>query len=158
MGIRNSFGQQAVGLFATCAVVLGGIVSCVSIVFASTTDPTPALLICGGCCGGFIVLAWLLRDKRKGEQGLLLYAITYLQRGQPRMVKYRMKRSANNPPPVPPSGPPTVEQIRDLTGGVGTWVPSGPGTGGRKGGGKNRPPRPGNSESSGPGSSPKKRR
>lgn len=128
MAVRNSSGQKAVGMFATTVVVFGGLLSCTAIGLSSS-DPAPALWICGGCFGGMLLLMWLLRDKPNGESGLLLYAISWLQRGRHRVVRYELKRSPNNPPAIPPQGPPTAEQVRDLTQGGTTWVPSGPGKG-----------------------------
>lgn len=123
MSGRKYGAGKAVALLATCAVVAAGAVTCTFIGVAATADASRALTITGACFGGIVFLLWLLRDRQPGNTVAERWA--WLTRERPRKVEYRLsaRRPTASPPPIPLS-PPTAESVREITGGLHTWVPS----------------------------------
>jgi len=121
---KHDSGNRAVAWLATCCVVLGGAVSCTAI--AAAADPEhleTSLVPVGGVVVGMIVLLWLLRDRPRESR--LWTNWNWLLASKKRRVAYRLKprvpsRERMSQPPAPPS----VESIREITGGQKTWVPA----------------------------------
>lgn len=116
-------GNKAVTLLATCFVVLGGAASCAAIAVAA--DPQhleAALLPVGGVLLGIVILLWILRARPPESRARVMWG--WLARRKRKIayhVKPRVPRSERT---APPSGPPTVDSIREITGRPSTWVPS----------------------------------
>src|SRR4029453_17093736 len=73
--------------------------------------------------GGTLILLWLLRGRP--AENHLKTGWAWLSQRRKRRVPYRVK--ARLPPSErspAPSGPPTAESIRQITGRQGTWVPT----------------------------------
>jgi len=121
---NHESGNRAVALLATCLVVLGGAVTCATVTLVSDPEhPLSALGTAGGVVAGIVLLLWLLRDKPRENRAKTIWA--WLGRRRRRKVEFRVR--AKLPPAQrspAPSGPPTAESIRALTGGTSTWVPS----------------------------------
>lgn len=112
---------KAVALLATCFVVGAGGAACLFIAFVSGyNDPVRPLLIAGGCVVGIVGLLWLMRD-RQPENGA---AVRWGWLGRRRKkVEYHLTPRRSHAPEGP-AAPPTAESIRELGGGIHTWVPS----------------------------------
>jgi hypothetical protein len=111
---------KAVALLATCFVVGAGGVACLFIAFVSGhEDPMRPLLIAAGCFVGIIALLWLLRQRPENRA-----AVRWGWLGRRRKkVEYHLTPRRSRPPESP-AAPPTAESIRELGGGIHTWVPS----------------------------------
>jgi hypothetical protein len=120
---NHESGNKAVTLLATCFVVLGGAVTCTAI--AITTDPAHlemALIPVGGAVASIVILLWILRE-RPAESGARA-KWGWLGRRR-RKVPYHVRpRVPKNERAPAPSGPPTADSIREITGRRSTWVPS----------------------------------
>ena len=121
---KQESGNRAVAWLATCTVVLGGAVSCTVIAVAADPNHLESTLVpVGGVVLGMLVLLWILRE-RPPESRLWTNWNWLMGRGK-RRVAYHVK------PKIPPCervstppAPPTVESIREITGGQSTWVPA----------------------------------
>jgi hypothetical protein len=124
LGKRDrSAGGNAVAIFATSFVVIGGAATCIFIGMLSGESPLRLLTITAACFGGILFLLWLLREKQPGN--IAAERWSWLARGQREKVEYRLSprvpRSERSTAPIPP---PTAESVRELTGGVATWIPA----------------------------------
>lgn len=120
---NHGSGNKAVSLLATCFVVAAGSLTCMAIAFLSNPEhPDEALLTAGGVSLGIILLLWMLRVRP--PENRTKSAWSWLWRRK-RKIAYQVK------PKLPPServsappGPPTVDSIRQISGGTSTWVPA----------------------------------
>lgn len=125
MPTPHDTGKQspAVIWLATCVTLVAGGVACTFIAVSMNADPL-GILKSGGpilALGG--VLWWLLRDRKPRNQQALRWS--WLKRPQTRKTQLKLSRARGaTTPTVPVAGPPTVDSIRELKGGVNTWVPS----------------------------------
>lgn len=123
MPIRPPNRSSAVAILATSVVVCMGLASVTFIVLAYAEKPAETLAIVGGCTlAAWFMLWWLTRPK---PEGLSQHAYL-LDRREPKLPsnwKVRKMRTSSTPDEKP--APPTAERVRELSGGVNTWVPSG---------------------------------
>lgn len=114
--------QKAVTLLATTFVLLGGLVATTFIILTATDDPLPKLLGLAGGMGVFALLLWLLRDRKPGSSAR--WDWTWLRRKSPSAPAWRaaFRRPHSNASAAPQ--PPTVEDVRELSQNVNTWVPT----------------------------------
>jgi hypothetical protein len=113
---------KAVSLLATCVVVLGGVATCVFIAIFSGEATHRPLMIAGACFLGIVLLLRLLSDRRPTNHQATRWG--WLSRRRRRTVEYRLPtRLRATAPPSRPQAPPSVETVRDLAGGLNTWVP-----------------------------------
>jgi hypothetical protein len=119
---RDSPGRgKAVALLATSFVVVGGGAACTLIALVSGADPTEQLGITLACFAGIVLLLWLLRDRDPANQAAERWA--WLARRK--KVPYRLEpRVRPDPRAAGTRTPPSVESVRELTGGQTTWVPA----------------------------------
>lgn len=110
-------------LLATSFVVVAGAVTCTFIGMLSGENPLRLLTITGACFGGIALFLWLLRDKEPGNVAAERWSL--LARSGRQKVEYRLSpripRRERSTAPIPP---PTAESVRELTGGMNTWVPA----------------------------------
>lgn len=118
---RRHSGDKAVALLATGFVVLAGAVTCVFIGVVASNDSQEALWTAGACFSGVILLLWLLRERKPENQTGALWS-WLASRPRPK-TEFRAKLQR---PPVSAgsNAPPTAETVRNLTGGINTWVPA----------------------------------
>ncbi|MFN0052157.1 MAG: hypothetical protein ACKV0T_08195 [Planctomycetales bacterium] len=113
---------MAVALLATCVVVVGGAFTCVMIGLASGEELPRSLGFAGGCFAGIVLVLWLLRDRKATSSTRMNWG--WLGRRR-RKVEFRVAlRPRPDDQPSRPLSPPTAESIRELGGGINTWVPS----------------------------------
>src|SRR5262245_3534108 len=115
-------GKRAVAILATCFVILGGTVSCAIVVLvAAHSRPEAALLPVAGVMMGTLFLLFVLRDDPRENR--LKTGWGWLSRRRRRRVPYRVRAKLKPSERSPaPTGPPTVETIRQITGRVNAWV------------------------------------
>src|SRR5262245_56886432 len=115
-------GKRAVALLATSFVVLGGAVSCAIVALvAAHNHPEAALLPVAGVMMGTLFLLFLLREPRENR---LKTGWGWLSHRRKRRVPYRVRARLRPSERSPaPTGPPTIESIRQITGRVNAWVP-----------------------------------
>jgi hypothetical protein len=120
----HSRGRRAVAILATCFVVLGGAAACAAIAMsADFAHPEAALLPIAGIVAGMLILVWLLREPPAVNH--LKNGWTWLSQRRRHRVAYHVKpRLPPSQRSPAPSGPPTAESIRQITGRQGTWVPT----------------------------------
>ena len=123
-GHDRSGGNKAVALLATCLVVVAGAVTCAVIVItADARNASRSLWIWAACFGGIILVLWLLRAPRQGNRAATRWS--WLSRRLRRKVEYRIgHRRRLRGETVAPIAPPTAERVREISGGINTWVPS----------------------------------
>lgn len=120
--------SNAVAWFATCMTLGAGVVTCTIIGFAVNADMSQLFKFGGPIMAGVLFLWWLVRDPQPGSGlsdrwGWLKRKPKPAKKAQVRLVRAK-EAIASNAPSVPVGGPPTAESIRELKGGVNTWVPS----------------------------------
>ena len=120
---RGRSGDKAVAYFAAAFVVAAGLLfgSVTILLFSPDTDRTIA--IGGGIIIVIVILVWLIRDHSDGRTLKERYGP--LLGFAPKKEKVKVKVKRVKPSELPGSNrPPTAEDIRNLSGGVNTWVPS----------------------------------
>jgi hypothetical protein len=120
----HSRGKRAVAILATCFVVLGGAAACAAIAMSvDLAHPEAALLPIAAIVAGMVILVWLLREPPAVNH--LKSSWTWLSRRHKKRVPYYVKpRLPPGERSPAPSGPPTAESIRQITGRQSTWVPA----------------------------------
>jgi hypothetical protein len=120
----HSRGNRAVALLATCFVVLGGAAACAAIAMSADLEhPEAAFVPIAGILAGMLILLWLLREPPAVNH--LKNGWTWLSQRRRHRVTYHVKpRLPPSQRSPAPSGPPTAESIRQITGRPGTWVPT----------------------------------
>lgn len=114
---------QAVAWLATCFVVMAGIISCTFIAVAMNANVVQIARYGGPLVLGVGSLFWLLRDRKPG--GRLSQRWEWLSRRRRPKTRLKLTRVTASPRPNQPApAPPTVESLRELKGGLNTWVPS----------------------------------
>lgn len=118
----RELGERAVSLLATSFVVLAGAAACLFIVVAFGEEPGTAVGVYVACFCAIVALLWLLRDKpaRTVAQKYFWFCRPRKKRVAFHLEPKVTRPSANANAP----GPPTVETLRELSGGLNTWVPS----------------------------------
>lgn len=121
-------GRYATALLATTYVIVAGLGICALIVVTSANEAEMVrlLVMCVGCAVGLWTLAWMLRDRRTNVSALS-NVVWLAHRGKRRSATAYRPRTRCGPRQAVPIGsnsPPTVEQIRELSENVKTWVPS----------------------------------
>lgn len=121
---RGRSGDKAVAYLAVAFVVAGGILFVSVAVLLFSPDPPRVFGITGAITLGCLFLVWLVSDHRDGRSlkeryGGLIGLGTKKEKVQVKIK--RVKRSEMEAPNRPPS----VEDIRGLSEGTNTWVPSG---------------------------------
>jgi hypothetical protein len=86
-------------------------------------DWKEALAVGGATFGSFALLLWLLRDRAPHNAARLRWG--WLGRKPGRKVALKLKRARAAERYEAPPAPPTAASVRDLKGGINTWVPSG---------------------------------
>lgn len=114
--------NKAAALLATSFVVVGGAVTCTFVATAMHADWKEALAIGGVTFGSFALLLWLLRDRTPQNTARLRWG--WLGRKPGRKVALKLKRARAAERYEAPPAPPTAASVRDLKGGINTWVPS----------------------------------
>jgi len=114
---------QAVAWFATCVTLVAGVGCCVLISVAMNADWREIWRTSGPVVGGAALLWWLLRDRQPGMRPVDRWR--WLRRRSKSRQQVKIARSRpSGATTVPLSGPPTAESVRELKGGINTWVPS----------------------------------
>lgn len=122
-GRQNHEGaNKAAALLATSFVLVGGAVTCVFVATAMQADLVQALSIGGVTFGSFALVMWLLRDRTPANTARLRWG--WLGRKPARKVALKLKRARAAERYEAPPAPPTAETVRELKGGINTWVPS----------------------------------
>src|SRR5262249_5781499 len=112
---------KAVALLATCFVVGAGGAACLFIAFVSGhSDPVRPLLMAGGCFVAIVTLLRLLQGRRPENRAAVRWG--WLGR-RPKNGEHPLPPRRSHAPEGP-AAPPTAESIRELGGGINTWVPS----------------------------------
>jgi len=126
---HRDYGRSATALLATTYVLLVGLAVCLFVVFTNADrqiSPQLAAMCVAGAVGLWF-LSWILRDKRSNTSRLTNVAWLGRREEHVRDAAYkprrRRRRSRTSDAPTP-NRPPTVEQIRELSENVKTWVPS----------------------------------
>jgi hypothetical protein len=109
-------------LLATCLVLLGGVTSCIAIIFAfGDARPVP-IAIALACVLGVGLMLWLFRDKPEAK-GRSMYS--WLSRRDKRVqTEYALKKVQRTLEEYGQRQPPTLEELRELRDDTRTWVPS----------------------------------
>jgi hypothetical protein len=115
-------GNHAVAVMATAFVVLAGLMTCGFISLAIGGDVGETAKSTGILIGIVLLLMWCLRDR--SNAGRKASAWGWLARKRRPRVAYHLESRSRVPPPPAGNAPPTAETVRDLTGGINTWVPS----------------------------------
>lgn len=118
---KHSSGNKAVAWLATCVVIAGGAFVCFAIAMVSDAQRSQGLTICGSAFAGILLLLWIMRE-RPSRQAKLQWA--WLSRRKKRKVAFKVKPRVGKSALVPPPVPPSAESVRNLSGGISTWVPS----------------------------------
>ena len=114
---------QAVAWLATCVTLVAGAGCCVLIGVAMNADWRGLLRTSGPLIGGAALLWWLLRDRQPGMRPADRWS--WLRRRTKTRHQVKIARSKpSGPTTVPLASPPTAETVRELKGGINTWVPS----------------------------------
>ncbi len=122
-------GRYATALLATTYVLFAGLAVCSMIVLTSA-DGTVAVRLLLTCIGSTIllwVLAWLLRDRRTNSSNITnIIWLAHRRKARTASVVYkpRARRDSTVDVPIGGNSPPTVEQLREISQNVKTWVPS----------------------------------
>ena len=124
IGRDKDSGRTATSLLATCYVFASGALVCSFIALAFSNDPAVPLLIVGGSFLLVFILLSLLRDKRGNSW--LEGGYYWLLRRRPDEcdIHYTPRVIKDQPQQYGTNEPPTAEEIRELSGGLNTWVPS----------------------------------
>jgi hypothetical protein len=120
---NHDSGNKAVTLLATCFVVLGGAITCTAIAVAADPAHLEATLIpVGGVVLGIAMLLWILRERPPESQARVKWGwLAHRTRKVAYRVKPRVPRGQRTPAPT---GPPTADSIREITGRQSTWIPA----------------------------------
>ncbi|MSR60744.1 MAG: hypothetical protein EXS05_24410 [Planctomycetaceae bacterium] len=123
-GPRERYGAgKAVALLATCFVVVGGAFTCVVISLSAGEESRRPLWLAAAFFAGIVALLWLLRDRKPENRFAVRW--DWLARRRRRKIEYRLShRPRGDSQPAVPNAPPTAESVRQLTGGINTWVPA----------------------------------
>ena len=122
-GGHNRHGAgKAVALLATGFVVLAGAVACVFVGVSTGEDQGRALSIAGLCFVGIVLLLWFLGERQPKNR--LAEGWSWLSRRRRKKVEYHLTPRPRLGTPDCPPAPPTAETVREVRGGINTWVPS----------------------------------
>ena len=113
----------AVAWLATWVTLVAGGGCCTLIAFAMNADWREGFRSAGPIVAGIAFLWWLLRDRQPGSSHAERWSWLKRRRKIRRHVKIARTRPTGSAS-VPLSGPPTAESVRELKGGINTWVPS----------------------------------
>jgi len=114
---------QAVVWLATCVTLVAGGGCCALIAVAMNADWREMLRSAGPIVAGVACLWWLLRDRQPGSRQAEGWSWLKRRRKVRQHVKIARTRPTGSAT-VPLAGPPTAESVRELKGGINTWVPS----------------------------------
>ncbi|MFN8856999.1 MAG: hypothetical protein ACK50P_15645 [Planctomycetaceae bacterium] len=113
----------AVAWLATWVTLVAGGGCCTLIAVAMNADWREGFRSAGPIVAGIAFLWWLLRDRQPGSSHAERWSWLKRRRKIRRHVKIARTRPTGSAS-VPLSGPPTAESVRELKGGINTWVPS----------------------------------
>jgi len=121
---RGRSGDKAVAYLAVAFVVAGGILFISVAILLFSPDPTRLFAILGAVTLGCMLLIWLVSDHRDGRTlkeryGGLIGLGTKKEKVQVKVKRVRRSEMEG------PNRPPSVDDIRGLSEGTNTWVPSG---------------------------------
>ncbi|MGE3314847.1 MAG: hypothetical protein AB7O26_06980 [Planctomycetaceae bacterium] len=122
-------GRYATALLATTYVLLSGLAVCSMIVLTSAGGMVAVrlLLTCIGTTLLLWVLAWILRDRRTSSSDITnIVWLAHRRKARAASLVYKPRVRRDSPLSAPAGGnaPPTVEQLREISQNVNTWVPS----------------------------------
>ena len=124
---HKDFGRTATALLATTYVLLTGLAVCLFIVFTTADrqiSPSWAATCVAGAIGLWF-LCWMLRDRRTNASSLTNVAWLGRREEPVPAAAYKPRRRRSRISDAPAGNrPPTVEQLRELSDNVKTWVPS----------------------------------
>ncbi|TWU12600.1 hypothetical protein CA54_14240 [Symmachiella macrocystis] len=121
---RGRSGDKAVAYLAVAFVAAGGILFVSVAVLLFSPDPPRVFGIMGAVTLGCLFLVWLVSDHRDGRSLKERYGALIGLGPKKEKVKVKVKRVKRSEMEGP-NRPPSVDDIRGLSEGTNTWVPSG---------------------------------
>lgn len=118
----------AASILATSFVLIGGVVTYTFVVLSSSDSPLVPLLLGAGTCLVLAMFLFIARDRRS-QADARSWTNVLLAWRKPKEVRkpYRPRRRrqpAEDSDKPTENQPPTAETVRELAGGVNTWVPA----------------------------------
>lgn len=120
---RGRAGDKAVAYLAVTVVLAGGLLFCSLVVLLFSPDPMRVFTVMGGIAVGAVFLIWLVRDHGDGRSLQERYGGLVGLKHEKQKVQVKVKRVKRSEQ-AGPNRPPTADEIRELSGGINTWVPS----------------------------------
>ncbi len=117
-------GREATALLATAFVVTIGLALCVGMIFVFPQDPRQPAMFGGGILLVFLVLMYLLRDKKTrptNSASVLIWGRKPQETEpdyKPQLIKQPERRNYGG------NEPPTAERLREIRAESNRWVPS----------------------------------
>lgn len=122
---QDNLGKQAAAWLATCFVLAGGALSCITLAVLFLDNPVRPLLQIAGATFGLGLAFWLLRGRRENRArvGLIAWLVRAQDSGNHLVAMRVGKKEKSVPVQFGTNTPPTVQEVRELADDARVWVP-----------------------------------